>query len=854
MSLVSGFVRFCVGLRYKVHVEGEEILKKYKDTSILFLANHPATIDPVIVLSSLEPYVFIQPLAAERFFKSPFIHFFLKKLKAHPVPEFETGNNEYKAYKVEKLLHELKNSFKSKDKILLYPAGHIADSTFEKLGGASFAFELKDVPKKVIGIATDGLHGSIFSRYFELSTAPFLKMLIKGFKILLLNGLFFVPKRKVVLQIFEIDQNILNLKDKLAFNKAMDEEFNSRLTHVPSIVSYGVCKTPIRKEKTAIKKEPIDKKLGDELIKIAEKVTKKKVKLNDHLSYDVGIDSLELAEILTILEQKYAIRIDEMPETLQELGIKLKENDSKTLEFNDILKPRGLLNVKLMEAQNLLEAFYAQSARSPYRRMGYDQTLKELTFKKAVMIIELMAKEIASFKGSYIAVILPSSLMAYLLMFAVMRADKVPVMLNWTGGRKSLDFAIELLKIEVILSSEKFLDKAFNVDLGPNFEKVYTLEKSKQGIGFSKKLQALLASFTISSLKNKISKKIDSEDVACILFTSGSESMPKAVPLTHTNILFDIASSLKTGLVHDNDRFLATLPPFHSFGSVISGFLPMVTGLEVVYMPDPTDSIAIACAINQFKATLFCSAPSFLKQILIYAHPKQLDSLRLVVVGAEKLQDPVKLLFNEKCHHAVLLEGYGITECGPIVTLQRNAFTKGVGIPIQGVELLIVDPDSLTPLPLGSEGEILIHGKNIFKGYLGIKKDPFIEIDNKIWYRSGDRGKLSPQHELILGGRFKRFVKISAEMISLGALEEALEDYRHSSTGVAQFALMADKGTEKLVLITIYPDLDLDEINNYLRHKGMPKVAKISSIKVVKAINQLATGKIDYRSLEHEIT
>jgi long-chain-fatty-acid--[acyl-carrier-protein] ligase len=329
--------------------------------------------------------------------------------------------------------------------------------------------------------------------------------------------------------------------------------------------------------------------------------------------------------------------------------------------------------------------------------------------------------------------------------------------------------------------------------------------------------------------------------------------MPKAVPLSHANILANLKSLVHTHLVKDDDVFLATLPPFHSFGAVVSGFFPMVAGVDTVYMPDPTDAISLAQAIKKSSSSLFCSAPSFLKQILLYAAPGQLHSLRLVVVGAEKLQDSLKQLFSECCPQAVLLEGYGITECSPVVTLQKSVLTQGVGVPLKGVELLIVDPVSLCPLPQGSVGEILISGQNVFKGYLGIKKDPFVEIDCKKWYRSGDRGSLSAQHELILEGRFKRFIKISAEMISLGAIEEALEDYRQAPQGLAQFAVVADKTSEKMILLTTHTDLDLDELNHYLREKGCPKVAKISKIIVSKLIPQLATGKIDYRKLEHEL-
>lgn len=851
MSLLSGFVTFCLNRRYQVTLEGEELIKKYKDTSILFLANHPATIDPVIVLSYLYPYIKLQPLAAAKFFKIPFIHFFLKKIEALPVPEFEDGTNEYKAFLVEKLTLKIKKALKNKAKILLYPAGKISQGCFEKIGGATLAFDLKHEPRQLLGIAIDGLYGSIFSRYFEGKTPLFTSMLVKGIKIALINGLFFLPKRKVTLRIFEIENEIKNIQDKFLFNQALEKQFNALLTPYPQLVSYGLSKAPIcKKVEEVAGDEFVDPKILDDLLVIIEKVTKKKISKDAHFSYDVGIDSLELAEILAMVEQKYHVRIDSMPQTPQELGVLVGKIKTSSLKLIKPLSKRKPLKVMLPKADNLLEAFYIQAKRDFNRRMGTDVAIGEMSYKKAYLVIDLLSKAFSKMQGEFIGVLMPSSLMGYILMFAILKACKKPVMLNWTSGRKSLDFACELLKIDHIVSSEKFLEKAFNIDLGQNFEKIVLLEEIKKQITLGKKLKSYLRFFF--SPKN-LAQGIKKTDIACVLFTSGSEALPKAVPLTHENILSNIDSLLKTSLILDQDRFLATLPPFHSFGCVVSGYLPIVCGLDTVYLPDPTDAVQIASAFDEFKASLFCSAPSFMKQILIYSEKGQLNSLRLAVVGAEKLQETTKALFLDKCPRAILLEGYGITECSPVVTIQKNINTLGVGVPIKGVDVLIVDPDSLTPLPQGAVGEILISGKNVFNGYLGIKKDPFVEIDSKKWYRSGDRGSLTSKNELILEGRFKRFIKISAEMISLGSIEEALEDYRQANEEVAQFAVITDQNKEKLILVSIHDALNLDDVNNYIRQKGLPKVAKFSKIVTVKMIPQLATGKVDYRKLENEI-
>jgi long-chain-fatty-acid--[acyl-carrier-protein] ligase len=264
------------------------------------------------------------------------------------------------------------------------------------------------------------------------------------------------------------------------------------------------------------------------------------------------------------------------------------------------------------------------------------------------------------------------------------------------------------------------------------------------------------------------------DDQAVILFTSGTESLPKAVPLSHKNLLSDIRSAFSLVKFYPDDILYGVLPPFHSFGFSVTGVMPSLLGLKIFYAPDPTDAHGMANDIMHWKPTLFCCAPSFTKVLFRVAEPKMLQSIRLFITGAEKtppeLFDYVKKLGPNK----ILIEGYGITECGPIVTLDRpEKPPKGVGEPIPGVELCVID-ESLKILPQGKEGEICIRGPNVFNGYLGKSPNPFIEIQEKKWYRSGDRGHIDSDGALILSGRLKRFIKIGGEMVSLAGLEEEL--------------------------------------------------------------------------------
>ncbi len=347
--------------------------------------------------------------------------------------------------------------------------------------------------------------------------------------------------------------------------------------------------------------------------------------------------------------------------------------------------------------------------------------------------------------------------------------------------------------------------------------------------------------------------------MAVLLFTSGTETLPKAVPLTHRQILSNQKGSFDCAQVEPEDCFYSVLPPFHSFGFSLTGLLPLLFGIKVFYGPDPTDSHQMALDLQQSQATIFCCAPSFVRSLLAEATDEQLKMLRLLVVGAERMPPDLLELIKKKLEYADLIEGYGITECSPVVTMQRmNGIKKGVGEPIAEVSLSIVDPISLDSIPQGGEGEICISGTCVFDGYLGGNSDPFFYRDGVKWYRSGDLGRLDENGTLYVTDRLKRMMKIGAEMVSLGGVEaELLNMVSHhnwvatSQEGPPLAVVARDCGTQKaeIVLFTTF-SVSKEFINQVLRNTGFGRIVKISEVVQVGEIPLTGTGKTHHRTLE----
>ena len=268
----------------------------------------------------------------------------------------------------------------------------------------------------------------------------------------------------------------------------------------------------------------------------------------------------------------------------------------------------------------------------------------------------------------------------------------------------------------------------------------------------------------------------------------------------------------------------------------------------------------MADVIARWKVTLVCLAPSFLKGLLSTATKKELKSVRYFVVGAEKAPDILFEKVKKLDTSAILIEGYGITECSPILTINRPEKKHvGVGQPIPEVDVCTIDLETDTLLKKGQEGEICVRGDNVFAGYLGKHKSPFIEINNEKWYRTGDLGYLDKDNNLILSGRLKRFAKIAGEMISLGGIEDvimkALEQRGVDLGDEAALAVCVKEESIEKPIIILFTTLDLDknDINMILKSAGFSRLVKIGVIKKIDYIPLMGTGKVDYRYLQRLI-
>lgn len=404
-----------------------------------------------------------------------------------------------------------------------------------------------------------------------------------------------------------------------------------------------------------------------------------------------------------------------------------------------------------------------------------------------------------------------------------------------------------------VVTSKRFIDRV-QVDV-PGTQFLF-LEDVRAKIGKISLLRRLLAvkvipGWTKKRLLSRLSH--DPHAPAVVLFTSGSEKAPKAVPLTHANILHNHRAAVAALKLTRNNSIIGFLPMFHSFGMTVTTLLPLTNGVRVVHHPDPTDAGALVRKIAAYKPTLIAGTPTFIGYILDRSKPGDLDSLRLIVVGAEK---PPASLFDrvKDLTAADVIEAYGITECSPgiALTLPGANMHGTVGLPLPEVEVCVTDLDSGDPLPRGKAGMLNVSGPNVFPGYIAHDgPSPFREIDGQRWYVTGDLGVIDPATGVIsFNGRLKRFLKAGGEMISLPALEEPFtKKFPPTDNGPRAAVEGIETPDGRRIVLFTTEEITLRDANALLQSEGFRGVMRLDDVKKLDAIPVLGTGKTDYKVL-----
>ena len=661
-------------MHYKVELRNEQALVGLKGGIIC--PDHIALVDPPLLVSSIGRYVLPRPVAYSGMYNAPLLNPIMRLVRALPIESTWDGVSDWKRYKIRRQLDAIKAAVRSGDTLLLYPSGQLRGGDKEQLGGKSSVYDLlQEFPEQPMVLARiRGLNGSVWSRHFTGGIKS--PSLAHIFAILRKTPALMWRRPTVTIDLERFDKvpAFASVRD---FNQWLETWYNA----VPDPLMAGRAEAQVAGFTYSNREEghdatPLDPVIAAKVIGyLAHEARMDPARITPDMDLirDLGLDSLTTSTLPLWVEEQFGRQIDSEARVLLVRDVILGAQGTlgEVGPTRDVTTPKGWIESsrKAPEfpraARSLVHGFLLQRERLGGRAVAMgDDRAGVLTYDQVTEKAIMLARIINRRPETCIGLMLPASAGGAIVSLAVMLTGKTLAPLNWTNGRAALDASIDLAGVKTIYTSDLFLDKA-NVELSPEtLAKIMPLESLRAEIGLSGLIEGkILARRAPDGLLEYFANSAKPSDTAVILFTSGSEAVPKGVPLTHGNILAVIDGGLDAIEGYDTDVMYGFLPPFHSFGMSMIIALSMVGGLKVAFDPDPKKFKHLANGIQKWRATLVAGTPDFLSGILNAGEPKNFKSVRAFLSGAQKA--PLALRQHVEGLGAKLLEGYGITETAP---------------------------------------------------------------------------------------------------------------------------------------------------------------------------------------------
>ncbi|MGV3582010.1 MAG: bifunctional acyl-ACP--phospholipid O-acyltransferase/long-chain-fatty-acid--ACP ligase [Methylophilus sp.] len=469
-----------------------------------------------------------------------------------------------------------------------------------------------------------------------------------------------------------------------------------------------------------------------------------------------------------------------------------------------------------------------------------EESYQEL-LKKSLALGRIACK--VSVPNEAVGVMMPNITNTLALILGMTAFNRIPAMINFTSGTAGIQNACIAANVKTIITSHKFIETAKLESVVEQLRGINLVYLEDIRAQFGVLDRAWLMGYAMHYPRAAIEYS-NPESPAVILFTSGSEGKPKGVVHSHKSILSNIAQIKAVLDFNPTDKFMMVLPMFHAFGFTGS-LLPILNGIRIMIFPSPLQYKVIPEVIYDRGCTVLFATSTFLNNYAKYAHPYDFYKLRLVVAGAEKLNDEVRKVYMEKFGIRIL-EGYGTTECAPVLSANTPManLNGSVGQFVPGLEY------KLEPVP-GIENGGLLHvkGENVMLGYYLFDNPAQLAQPEEGWYNTGDIVEVDKEGFIHIKGRVKRFAKVAGEMVSLELVEKIASTAAPECDHAATTQQDAQRG-ENIILFTTDPELKREDLQIVAKNLGSPEIAIARKIINVEEIPLLGTGKTDYVTLK----
>ena len=514
--------------------------------------------------------------------------------------------------------------------------------------------------------------------------------------------------------------------------------------------------------------------------------------------------------------------------------------------------------------RTLHRSFVQTARRHPFRFAMADGRTPKLKFGGALTRTIFLARRLRPVwrEQKMVGILLPPSVPGALVNLAALLMGKVPVNLNYTASTEVLASCARQCELKTVITSKAFLERVHIEVPG----QAIMLEDLAEQPRLLERLAAALISWLlpVRAIEKSVGadRKTGLDDIATIIFSSGSTGDPKGVVLTHYNIASNAEQLNQVFMLGKHDKVLGILPFFHSFGFTGTLCLPTAIGVGVVFHPSPLESRVIGALVSQYAVTFLLATPTFLQTYTRRCSPEDFGSLQYVMAGAEKLPERISVAFEDRFGIRPL-EGYGCTECSPVVTVNTRDFRAAqfrqvgakrlsIGHPLPGISVRIVSPENFAALPVGEAGLLLVRGPNVMQGYLN-RPEKTAEVLRDGWYNTGDIAAMDEDGFVRITDRLSRFSKIGGEMVPHIKVEDKLQEISGATEQIfAVTAIPDEKKGERLIVLHTLAEDKLQDCLTKLAKSDLPQLWKPRPDQFVhvEGLPYLGTGKLDLRRLK----
>jgi len=516
-----------------------------------------------------------------------------------------------------------------------------------------------------------------------------------------------------------------------------------------------------------------------------------------------------------------------------------------------------------------LPRLFLDAARRNWGRLAMaDSTGRRLSFGEALAGAMLLRRLILNEcpdaeQERMIGLLLPPSVPAALVNVGIGMAGRIPVNLNYTASLDSLEVSVRRCSIRTIFTARKLVER-LSLPTTLAGARLVMMEDVARTMSRARQAYYFMAAHLMprSLLARWITPPdINATSLATVIFSSGSVGAPKGVMLSHRNIIANLEGVQRAIHVTGNDCILGILPVFHAFGFTVGLWLPLASGFSVVFHSNPLEARTVGELCRKYRATILVTTPTFAWEYVRRTPAEDFASLRLAIVGAEKMKLELARAFEEKFGHE-LYQGYGCTELSPVVSVETPEDFEGggssprrdtVGRPIPSVEARVVDLQTGNDAPPGAEGMLLIRGPSVMTGYLDDPARTHDVIRDDGWYVTGDLARLDARGFITITDRLTRFSKIGGEMVPHAEVEQALQQALGTAEPRVVVAGIPDEQRgERLIVLHTELDLSVDELLRRLRESSLPRLwlPKRENFYRVDVLPVLGSGKLDLKSVK----